>query len=333
MSASQTPARRRSAQLPRRGGAARLGRSSSAGTRSKSRAIAGIEIVESIDRCARTRSLLLALVADPVRDRHARALPAPARRSPRRDEAPGGRGDRPHRRAGRRLRRARRARAGARAAAADRRPATRSRPPRAVSASTGPTAVALSRPTTASARWASSSRTRRSCSTTRLVLKVFRKLEPGVNPELEMLRFLTWRGFPNIAPLHGWYDYEGQAFAATLGVAPALPPRRGRRLGARARGDRSAAPTTFLERARRASARSPPSSTTRSPPTPATRPSRPRSQARKRCRCSPRRSTRTSSGSSCAYPTMTSVWRRSSAAARTCASASPPAPRSASPAG
>jgi maltokinase len=58
----------------------------------------------------------------------------------------------------------------------------------------------------------------------RIVLKVFRKLEPGVNPELEMLRFLTYRGFPNIAPLCGWYDYEGQAFAATLGVAQSFLP-------------------------------------------------------------------------------------------------------------
>ncbi len=58
----------------------------------------------------------------------------------------------------------------------------------------------------------------------RIVLKVFRKLEPGVNPELEMLRFLTYRGFPNIAALHGWYEYEGQAFAATLGVAQAFLP-------------------------------------------------------------------------------------------------------------
>jgi len=56
------------------------------------------------------------------------------------------------------------------------------------------------------------------------VLKVFRKLEAGVNPELEVLRFLTYRGFPNIAALHGWYDYEGQAFAATLGVAQAFLP-------------------------------------------------------------------------------------------------------------
>ncbi len=57
-----------------------------------------------------------------------------------------------------------------------------------------------------------------------IVLKVFRKLEPGVNPELEVLRFLTWRGFPNIAPLHGWYDYEGPAFASTLGVAQTFLP-------------------------------------------------------------------------------------------------------------
>ena len=69
----------------------------------------------------------------------------------------------------------------------------------------------------------------------RLVLKVFRKLEPGINPELEMLRFLTAHGFPNIAPLHGWYEYEGEALAATLGVAQAFLPDARRRLGAGAR--------------------------------------------------------------------------------------------------
>ncbi|MBV9465638.1 MAG: hypothetical protein JO169_05940, partial [Solirubrobacterales bacterium] len=58
----------------------------------------------------------------------------------------------------------------------------------------------------------------------RLVLKVFRKLEPGINPELELLRFLTGCGFQNIAPLHGWYEYEGQALAATLGVAQQFFP-------------------------------------------------------------------------------------------------------------
>jgi len=52
-----------------------------------------------------------------------------------------------------------------------------------------------------------------------LVLKLFRKLEPGINPELELLRFLTARGFANIAPLHGWYEYDGAPLSATLGVA------------------------------------------------------------------------------------------------------------------
>jgi maltokinase len=51
------------------------------------------------------------------------------------------------------------------------------------------------------------------------VLKVFRRVEPGINPELELLQFLTRRGFANIAPLQGWYEYEGRAFTATLGVA------------------------------------------------------------------------------------------------------------------
>ena len=58
----------------------------------------------------------------------------------------------------------------------------------------------------------------------RLVLKVFRRLEPGINPELEMVRFLSAREFPNIAPLHGWYEYDGAALAATLGVAQQFFP-------------------------------------------------------------------------------------------------------------
>jgi maltokinase len=58
----------------------------------------------------------------------------------------------------------------------------------------------------------------------RVVLKLFRKLEPGINPELELLRFLTWRQFPNIARLHGWYEYDGQALATTLGVAQEFLP-------------------------------------------------------------------------------------------------------------
>jgi trehalose synthase-fused probable maltokinase len=58
----------------------------------------------------------------------------------------------------------------------------------------------------------------------RVVLKVFRKLEAGINPELEVLRFLTGHEFPNIAPLHGWYEYEGTPLSATLGVAQEFLP-------------------------------------------------------------------------------------------------------------
>src|SRR4051794_2011213 len=51
-----------------------------------------------------------------------------------------------------------------------------------------------------------------------LVLKAFRRLEAGDNPELEMLRFLSEREFAHIAPLGGWYEYEGEIMDATLGV-------------------------------------------------------------------------------------------------------------------
>ena len=51
-----------------------------------------------------------------------------------------------------------------------------------------------------------------------LVLKSFRRLEPGINPELELLRFLHGHGFENIAPLAGWYEYEGRLVESTLGI-------------------------------------------------------------------------------------------------------------------
>ena len=51
-----------------------------------------------------------------------------------------------------------------------------------------------------------------------LILKVFRRLEAGINPELELLRFLTERGFANIAQLAGWYAYAGRPMDATLGI-------------------------------------------------------------------------------------------------------------------
>jgi trehalose synthase-fused probable maltokinase len=52
----------------------------------------------------------------------------------------------------------------------------------------------------------------------RLVLKAYRKLGAGPNPELEILRFLTARDFPHIAALRGWYGHSGRLIDATLGI-------------------------------------------------------------------------------------------------------------------
>jgi len=54
-----------------------------------------------------------------------------------------------------------------------------------------------------------------------LILKVFRRLEAGINPELELLRFLTEHEFENIAQLAGWYAYAGHQMDATLGILQA----------------------------------------------------------------------------------------------------------------
>src|SRR5438876_6093774 len=51
-----------------------------------------------------------------------------------------------------------------------------------------------------------------------LILKVFRRLEPGINPELEVLHFLAGHGFRNVPALAGWYEYIGGPLTATLGL-------------------------------------------------------------------------------------------------------------------
>ena len=57
-----------------------------------------------------------------------------------------------------------------------------------------------------------------------LFLKAFRRLEPGTNPDLEMLRFLGEHGFENIPPLDGWYSYVGPPLEATLGILQEFVP-------------------------------------------------------------------------------------------------------------
>ena len=56
-----------------------------------------------------------------------------------------------------------------------------------------------------------------------------------MNPELELLRFLTERGFEHIAALEGWVSYEGRPLEATLAILQRVRPLARRRLGARAR--------------------------------------------------------------------------------------------------
>ena len=57
-----------------------------------------------------------------------------------------------------------------------------------------------------------------------LILKVYRRIEPGPNPELELLRFLTEHGFGNIARLAGWYAHAGRLVDATLGLMQEFLP-------------------------------------------------------------------------------------------------------------
>lgn len=59
-----------------------------------------------------------------------------------------------------------------------------------------------------------------------LVLKTFRRIEPGPHPEAEVTGFLTRQGrFPHIPPLAGWVEYRGPGgFRATLAVLQRFVP-------------------------------------------------------------------------------------------------------------
>ena len=224
------------------------------------------------------------------------------------------------------LRRARRPRARARAAAPDARAAPTCRPATGRSRSAGPAAPARAGRSSVRPVGVEQSNSSIVFGET-LILKAFRRVEPGVNPELELLRFLSERDFPHIAPIAGWFQYDGRLMDATLGVlqeylagatdgwdlaldALGQRPRGVPRRGARARrGHRRDA-----QRARLGG-------------------DRPRVRARgaeraRRSRSSPRRSTRRSSGSSSSCP-RTRRSTRSAAAGRTCRSGCRCSPRSA----
>ena len=61
----------------------------------------------------------------------------------------------------------------------------------------------------------------------RLALKLYRRIEPGVNPELEVLRFLTERGFEHTVALEGYVGYEGRPLEATLALLQEFAPSKG----------------------------------------------------------------------------------------------------------
>jgi len=58
----------------------------------------------------------------------------------------------------------------------------------------------------------------------RLFVKLYRRLEAGVNPELEMLRFLAAHGFAHTPPLLGSWEYTGPPMSATLGIVQEFVP-------------------------------------------------------------------------------------------------------------
>ena len=60
-----------------------------------------------------------------------------------------------------------------------------------------------------------------------LALKFYRRIEPGMNPELEVLRFLTYRKFPHVAALEGYVTYEGRPLEATLAILQRFVPSHG----------------------------------------------------------------------------------------------------------
>jgi maltokinase len=82
-----------------------------------------------------------------------------------------------------------------------------------------------------------------------LALKLYRRVEAGINPELELLRFLTDRGFESVPALVGWYEYTGRLMEATLGVMQEFLPgaRDGWELALEELGTD---PEAFLERVR-----------------------------------------------------------------------------------
>jgi trehalose synthase-fused probable maltokinase len=55
-------------------------------------------------------------------------------------------------------------------------------------------------------------------------VKVYRRLEAGENPDLELTRFLVQHGYEHVPRLYGWWSYDGPLLGATLGVVQQFVP-------------------------------------------------------------------------------------------------------------
>ncbi len=58
----------------------------------------------------------------------------------------------------------------------------------------------------------------------RMILKGYRRLVPGLQPELEILRVLADIDFPHTPPLLGWYEHQGSTMTAALGMLQVFRP-------------------------------------------------------------------------------------------------------------
>jgi len=55
-------------------------------------------------------------------------------------------------------------------------------------------------------------------------VKVYRRLEAGENPDLELTRFLVAHGYEHVPRLYGWWSYAGPPLVATLGMVQQYVP-------------------------------------------------------------------------------------------------------------
>jgi trehalose synthase-fused probable maltokinase len=55
-------------------------------------------------------------------------------------------------------------------------------------------------------------------------VKVYRRIEAGENPDLELTRFLVSHGFEHVPRLYGWWSYTGPLLGATLGLVQRYVP-------------------------------------------------------------------------------------------------------------